>query len=198
MQKGSRIWLPTENKSHMDYRSNPPVDIPGIRDNNPGDIKDDGTNWQGKVGVDGVWVIFADTTWGLRAMAVDLSTKINRDGLNTITAIVNKYAPASDSNDVPAYINAVSVDTGFDPNQVLTADEETLQTLIRAFVNHELGDSISQQYISDADIAQGVSMMNSLPATAQAAAIYAQQNPLQAILIVAGTAILLNAIFGHE
>jgi hypothetical protein len=166
----------------------------GLSHNNPGDIKDDGTPWQGKIGSDGTFLIFADTTWGLRAIGVDLTTKINRDGLNTITEIVGAYAPASDGNDVGAYIAAVSSDTGFDPNQVLTPDVATLSALIRAIVNHEIGDSLSGQYVSDADIAQGLSMMNSVSATATAAVIAAQANPILAALVIAGGAFILAKI----
>jgi hypothetical protein len=165
----------------------------GLQDNNPGDIKADGTQWQGMVGSDGTFIIFADTTWGLRAMAVDLTTKINSDGLNTITSIISAYAPPSENN-TAAYIASVSSDTGFQPGQTLSADPATLAALIRAIVNHEIGDSLSQQYISDADIAQGISMMGSVAATAQAAVIYAQQNPAIVIGAVLAVFLLVSAI----
>src|SRR5580698_686656 len=94
----------------------------GLSDNNPGDLKCcDGNNWQGLAGNDGTFNIFSDTIWGLRALALDLTTKINADGLNTITAIVSDYAPASDSNNVQAYINSVSSDTGIGATAPLTA-----------------------------------------------------------------------------
>jgi hypothetical protein len=160
----------------------------GLQDNNPGDIKYDGTQWQGMVGNDGTFVIFADTTWGLRAMGTDLQTKINK-GVNTITAIITEYAPPSENN-TASYIAAVASDTGFDANQVLTADPATLQAMIRAIVNHEIGDTLSAQYVSDADISQGISMMGSVAATAQAAVIYAQQNPI----LVIGAALALIAV----
>lgn len=130
----------------------------GIRDNNPGNIEwQAGTQWQGAVGQDGPFLIFADDTWGLRAMAKDMTTKINVDGLNTITSIITEYAPPSE-NDTASYIAAVSGDTGFDPDQTLTADQPTLHAMIRAIVNHEEGDSASSQYISDADIDTGIAM----------------------------------------
>jgi hypothetical protein len=170
----------------------------GLKDNNPGDIKYDGTQWQGMSGNDGTFVIFVDTTWGLRAMAVDLTTKINTDGLNTITAIITAYAPPSENN-TASYIASVASDTGFDPNGVLQADPDTLAALIRAIVNHEIGDQLSQTYVSDADITTGISMMNSMAATAQAAVIYAQQNPLTVIAIVlAGAAVLYAATAGNR
>lgn len=157
----------------------------GLSDNNPGDIKFDGTDWKGSAGNDGTFVIFSDTTWGLRAMALDLYNKINNDGLNTITLIVNKYAPASDSNDVGAYIASLVNDTGFGANQVLTADAPTLALLVRAVVNHEIGDSLSQQYIPDADIQTGLSLMGAVAATVQQASQAAQNNPGTTLLIIA-------------
>jgi hypothetical protein len=157
----------------------------GLSDNNPGDIKFDGTDWKGSVGNDGVFVIFSDTTWGLRAIALDLKNKISNDGLNTITAIVNKYAPASDGNDVGSYIASMVADTGFGANQVLTADATTLAKLIRAVVNHEVGDSLSQQYVPDADIQAAISMISGLAAVVQQANQSATDNPGAALLVIA-------------
>lgn len=160
----------------------------GLSDNNPGDIKFDGTNWKGNAGNDGTFVIFTDTTFGLRAVALDLYNKITNDGLNTITLIVNKYAPASDSNDVGAYIASMTADTGFGADQVLIADAATLAALVRAVINHEIGDTLSQQYIPDADIQTGISMMGLIAATAQQVNVAAGSNP-GATLLVIGAAI---------
>jgi hypothetical protein len=177
----------------MDYRSQQNLS-PGVRNNNPGNIKFDGTAWQGMAGDDGTFVIFVDTVWGIRALAVDLTTKINKDGLDTITNIITQYAPAVE-NDPSSYIAAVAAQTGLDQNQQLTADSGTLTLLVNAIIDHELGQSVAEQYISDADIAQGVSMAQGGPAVAlQAATVYAQQNPLQAVIIgavVVGACILI-------
>ena len=51
-------------------------------------------------------------------------------------------------------------DTGLDPNATISLDTSTLASLVRAIVNHEEGDGPSQQFVSDADIAQGISMMS--------------------------------------
>jgi hypothetical protein len=165
----------------------------GLDNNNPGDIKFDGTAWKGMADNDGTFVIFADTTWGLRAIAVDLSTKIKR-GLNTISGILNAYAPASDSNNVPAYIAAVSRDTGFGPDEVLTADAPTLEAMVRAIVNHEISDQLSSQYISDDDISQGVSMMTGVTATVQAAGVAANNNPITTVVLVGVGVYLLSRL----
>jgi hypothetical protein len=145
-------------------------DLPrGLRDNNPGDIRA-GDTWQGMVATDpDGFVIFQTIAWGIRAMATDLLNKINK-GENTITAIISIYAPPSE-NDTPAYIAAVSSDMGIDPDTPLPMDEATFHQLIRAIMNHELGENYSAM-ISDADIDQGISMVkNSFLSLVQATGI---------------------------
>jgi hypothetical protein len=147
----------------MDYRGQSSLPR-GIRNNNPGNEEVEiGVVWQGQVGTDANFVIFADTTWGLRALAKDLTTKITVDGLTTISQIITDYAPPSE-NDTASYIASVASDTGFGANDILTADPDTLAALVRAIVNHENGDGPSSQYVSDADIQTGVQMASN-PAT---------------------------------
>lgn len=172
-----------------DYRTQ--TTLPrGIRNNNPGNIKA-GIAWQGAVGDDGTFTIFADTTWGLRAVGVDLTSKINR-GLTTITDIISAYAPPSENN-TAAYISAVSGDTGFGPDDELAADPTTLALLIRAIVNHENGPTASSQYVSDEDIATGVNMINGGAAQLfQASTIAVEANPTQSLLVAIGVVIVLD------
>ena len=148
---------------------------PGLRNNNPGNIKADGTDWQGNLGDDGTFVIFKDISWGLRALATDLANKINK-GENTIRAIISVYAPPSE-NQTESYISAVSSDTGIASEELLTIDQVTLHDLMRAIINHENGDSESS-LISDGDIDQGISMINAnLLQLFDAAGIAIQKNP---------------------
>lgn len=183
----------------MDYRNNPAAaNYRGIRNNNPGNFKADGTGWQGNVGSDGTFYIFADDTWGLRALAKDLQNKIQGDGLDIISTLIAKYAPASDSNDVTAYINSVASDSGIGANDQLGTDQDTITSLMRAIVNHENGDTASQQFVSDADIAQGYAMANDPTTVFKAAAIAAQSNPVETVAIVAGVAVLLWFVFSDD
>jgi hypothetical protein len=179
------------------------TDLPrGIRNNNPGNIKDDGTAWQGVTGNDGTFYIFQDDTWGIRALSTDLANKI-LEGNNTITEIISIYAPPSE-NDTASYIASVAADTSLDPNQVLTADQGTLHALIRAIMNHENGDAASA-LIPDADIDQGISMMNpSILQTLQAAGIAIQSSiedtsgdvSTTGLLVIGGIILLL--LFARE
>lgn len=157
----------------------------GIRNNNPGNIKDDGTAWQGKTGSDGVFIIFSDMSWGTRAIARSLSNMIGK-GNNTIAGIISAWAPASENLTQP-YIDSVAADTGLDPGQVLTADPATLALLIRAIINHENGDNQSYQYVTDQDIQDGISKAgNSLVSLAQSAVVAVSNDPSMGIAVAAG------------
>lgn len=148
---------------------------PGLRNNNPGNLVDDGTSWQGQIGNDGKFIQFSDMSWGTRALATDLTNKIKK-GLNTIRSIVTQYAPATDNNNVPAYIAAVSQDAGIGPDQPIPMDTGTLHNLMRAFISHENGDQ--GDLVSDEDIDTGISMMkNTLLTLFQSAIPAAEANP---------------------
>jgi hypothetical protein len=179
----------------MDYRSDPAAaPYRGIRNNNPGNLKT-GIAWQGTAGDDGTFIIFADTSWGIRALATDLANKMGKDGLTTIRAIVSVYAPPSENN-TAAYIASVSSDTGIGPDDPLNKDQATLQSLVRAIINHEEGAGPSRQFISDDDIVNGIGMMQtSLLTLFQAGVVAVQSNPLTTLAFLVGGAILLGALF---
>jgi hypothetical protein len=169
----------------------------GLRNNNPGDERP-GDNWQGMIGTNEGFIVFQDISWGIRAMAQDLLNKINK-GENTITEIITIYAPPSE-NDTAAYIAAVSADMGVDPNQVLSMDTSTFHNLIRAIMNHELGDSYSAM-ITDADIDQGIGMVSAPLLSLLQASVVAVTSSIDSatgvpgsgepILIIAGAGLLL-------
>jgi len=127
----------------------------GLRNNNPGNLRV-GDTWQGMVGKNQGFVVFENIGWGIRALGIDLSTKI-KNGYNTIELIIFRYAPPSE-NDTLAYIASVVEFTGLSQNRELTADQNTLKRLIRAIMNVELGSGYSAM-ITDADINEGLEMM---------------------------------------
>ena len=169
----------------MDYRTTTPAPPRGIRDNNPGNLQPPPglTGWQGTVGMDGPFVIFADDTWGLRALALDITNKISKDGLDTITSLITVYAPPSE-NDTASYIAAVASDTGIGATDQLGTDQDTITSLMRAIINHENGDTASAQYIPDADILTGYQMANNIATVFNAAVIAAQAYPTTTVLVV--------------
>jgi hypothetical protein len=172
----------------------------GLRNNNPGDERP-GDNWQGMIGTNEGFIVFQDISWGIRAMAQDLLNKINK-GENTITEIITIYAPPSE-NDTASYIAAVSADMNVDPNEVLPMDTGTFANLVRAIMNHELGDSYSAM-VTDADIQQGISMVSSPLLSLLQASTIAVTNTIDTatgvpgsagpILIVVGAGLLLWAL----
>lgn len=139
----------------MDYRTTTPAPPRGIRDNNPGNLTPPPglTNWQGAVGADGPFVIFSDTTWGLRALALDLINAIN-GGYDSIQTLITKYS----TTDQAAYVANVSAFTGIDPADQLGTDQDTITSIMRAIANQENTQAASQQYIADADLVTGYQM----------------------------------------
>jgi hypothetical protein len=108
--------------------------------------------------------IFDSYLWGLRALAMDLSIKINR-GVDTVAKIAEIYAPSSDKNDPSGYALIVKSATGISPNDTLTADAKTLQQLVYGFIIAENGYDV-EQFASDTDIMQAVALYQSKGASA--------------------------------
>lgn len=127
----------------------------GIRNNNPGNLRT-GENWKGEIGSNKGFAVFSSVEYGIRAMAKDLTHKIN-SGLNTINKYITKYAPPSE-NDTTAYINNVSNATGIGSNIPLQANPDTLAKLIRAQINVENG--VSGNLITNKMISDGIALAN--------------------------------------
>ena len=80
-------------------------------------------------------------TWldGIRAGIMDLNLKIDSHGYNTLNKLIPVFAPASDGNNTNAYINYVSKQTGFKPDQQLVSDNATIKALFMAMAGEEMG-----------------------------------------------------------
>lgn len=121
-----------------------------MRNNNPGNIKIQGFNWKGRISSldnrDKVMESFTEYRWGVRAMIVDLRTKIKR-GLNTIEKIIQVYAPMSE-NDTAAYIKQVVKKSGYKKDLVIPVDDKViLKGIVQAMAFHENG----REAINDED-----------------------------------------------
>lgn len=134
-----------------DFRTNYNLSL-GIRNNNPGNLREVGINWIGKVGSNKGFTVFSNMDYGIRAMTKDLISKINK-GLNTIDKYVPVYAPPSENN-TQAYISYIVKNAGIPSNQVLNKDFATLFKLVKAHIGIENGSSAN--VLNDEDIKTGV------------------------------------------
>ena len=79
----------------------------GIRNNNPLNIRV-GNNWKGEVSqpTDHTFEQFTEMKWGCRAAFVILRNYIKRHKLNTLSKIIERWAPRNE-NDTKSYIKSV-------------------------------------------------------------------------------------------
>ncbi|HCQ6806560.1 hypothetical protein [Klebsiella pneumoniae] len=126
----------------------------GVRNNNPGNLEASSSNpWIGQTGSDGRFAKFETPEHGIRALGRNLIS-YQRQGIDTVGEIINRWAPPSDNNDTAAYIKAVCAQLGVTANQPLDASNpDTLQALCAAIIKHENG---TQPYSSD-QLSTGVS-----------------------------------------
>lgn len=125
----------------------------GIRNNNPGNLNYVGQSGASKEGGEnGRFAVFESMTDGIAALYKQIQLYFKR-GTDTISEIVNKYAPASDNNNVMAYINSLVKSTGKGANESLSsADMSTIFNLLKGIISHENGKG----YVSDDEIMRGI------------------------------------------
>lgn len=93
----------------------------GNRNNNPGNLRASGDQWQGMSGVDDQgFVVFDTPEAGMRAAQINLANQMDSiKGPVTLRSVIAKYAPASDNNDPEAYAAHVAQQLGISPDQEL-------------------------------------------------------------------------------
>lgn len=102
----------------------------GIRQNNPGNIRATPNSFR----------IYGSPEEGLAATMQNLIAYNDKHGINTINGALNRWAPASDGNNVGAYVNDVAQTAGMHPDQPYNVrDPQTLMTLAGAITKHENG-----------------------------------------------------------
>ncbi|MFJ1363509.1 hypothetical protein [Klebsiella aerogenes] len=126
----------------------------GVRNNNPGNLEASSSNpWVGQTGSDGRFAKFETPEHGIRALGRNLIS-YQRQGIDTVSEIINRWAPPSDNNDTAAYIKSVCAQLGVKADQPLDASNpDMLQALCAAIIKHENG---SQPY-SNEQLSTGVS-----------------------------------------
>jgi len=127
----------------------------GIRNNNPGNIRKSGNNWQGLALIqsDPAFFVFKAPHWGIRALARTLKNYQKLYGISTIEGIINRWAPPVENN-TGAYVNSVAKQCGVAKNTKidLAKDQTLLRALVKAIITHENG----QCPYTDKEIADAV------------------------------------------
>ncbi|KER01542.1 hypothetical protein LGZ99_23165 [Photorhabdus temperata] len=148
--------IPTLGIQYPKLKNKPKIkkDSFGLRIKNPGNVRD-APNGIGYVqGKNGTFVKFGNNHDGLSALARQLMLYGDR-GKNTVDNTISTYAPAGgvDRNNTQEYINFVSNETGFLPNQQLDMhDPKVLENLMVAMIKQENHGQqpFSQKEITDA------------------------------------------------
>lgn len=109
----------------------------GIKNHNPLNIEASRDQWQGMVGNDGRFIIFESVFYGIRAAARIMKNYRIKYDLNTITGIVNRWAPPSDNNPTQNYINFVAKSSGISAHAPLSMAD--YHKIIAAMIHFENG-----------------------------------------------------------
>lgn len=89
----------------------------GYRNNNPGNLRDQGISWKGLKGHDSKGFCIFDTPEnGLRAMAINAAHLQSWHGANTLRKLGDLWAPASDNKGVGGYGVKLARQLGVDPD----------------------------------------------------------------------------------
>jgi hypothetical protein len=134
----------------------------GVRNNNPGNIIRTNAQWQGEVqSNDPKYSAFSSPEAGIRAMGKTLLTYQDVHGLNTVNAVVSRWAPAGEAgNDPASYAKHVAAIMGVKPDQPLNLhDPATLASITKGIIQHENG----KQPYTDQQITLGLASTGSAP-----------------------------------
>lgn len=128
----------------------------GILNRNPGNIRKDGTEWDGMAAkqTDPAFVVFEDPQHGIRAMTKILLAYKIKHQCTCIENFISRWAPENE-NDTESYIKDCVGRTGIDRYQPLDVENVTqCLPLVKAIIQHENG----QQPYSDAVLLEGMGM----------------------------------------
>lgn len=133
----------------------------GIRNNNPTnmDFVLSNSPYKGEIrpSADSRFAQFDTMANGCRAFFVQAKVYYTKHGVRTYKQFVDRWAPPNE-NDTAAYVDAVCNDCGVEVATLIDYDDnDAMAKLCRAMINHENGDAASRKYVSDADIAGGLS-----------------------------------------
>lgn len=118
----------------------------GYRNRNPGNVRYDGASrWDGMVGNprQNDFIQFENDHYGIRSVARNVLTQYERGDYNTISGLLNRYAPRNQNN-TQAYINHLTNVLGIGADEALDMNNpEVLDAIVPIIITHETG---SNQY----------------------------------------------------
>jgi len=110
----------------------------GIRNNNPGNIRNSNINWQGKVKNNNTeYEIFKSSFFGIRALARNLLTYYD-NGLDTVRKIITRWAPENE-NPTTDYIAFISRQLDVSPDEQLYLPRYIVD-IVKAIIQFENGE----------------------------------------------------------
>lgn len=113
----------------------------GIRNNNPLNIRRNGTNWQGlaPVQTDKSFFQFRSMAYGYRAAIKIIQTYYTKYGLKTIRRIIYRWAPPTE-NDTENYIRVVAERVNISPDaEISIYDQRQMIAIVSAMSYMENG-----------------------------------------------------------
>lgn len=123
----------------------------GYINNNPGNIRQSDTKWQGESerDLDSAFEEFESMVYGYRALIKTLQTYI-ANGYNTIEKIISRWAPPIE-NDTEAYINAVVKKVAIVRTQSFGSNDwDKLRLMALAISKHENGINANESEVDEA------------------------------------------------
>lgn len=169
-ESGQTVSRPTTQPVRENGLSARPADagnIRGIRNNNPGNLEaSEQFEWQGQTGSDGRFATFSSPEHGIRALGMNLLS-YHRRGLDTVSKVISRWAPAQDNNDTAAYIQKVSQALGVSPHARLDLSAPAvLSALSKAIIRHENGTIPFDERVISSGVFSALGLEN-LPGTKQ-------------------------------
>lgn len=163
---GGTYWLLSRRRSNppslinqnWDMRENDKLSR-GYRNNNPLNIRRSPEIWKGKVyfgNNDPEFEQFESMEYGYRAALITMRTYIKKYGLNTVCAIINRWAPAEDGNDPEGYTQRVCKATGLSPDTIVGYNDT--DTLTKMAYGMSIVENDANKY-KDANHAAGLPNM---------------------------------------
>ncbi len=150
-------WLVFDGKAIPVQKPVSPItrDSLGYKQNNPGDIRNQGDQFDGEIKSYNSFKAFYNMAYGYRAIAILFFNYFN-GGANTIRKIISKYAPPSENN-TANYVYQVSKQSGIGSDRILTLkdfkpglfSEANFKKIVRAVSNEEIS------YVNEKELAQG-------------------------------------------